>query len=192
MDFLFIVGCGHSGTTVIRDLFNAVTGTHVIPNESRLFEFPRYSFEVKRVLRQWEAAARADGASLIVEKTPQQVFHLQRIWQWLPNAKILGVVRDPRDVVASMLGRGRTVDAAVSRWCRAGEILKRVASDGRCRIMRYEDLVADPQQLMSELASFVGSEVHEALPQVRTRVEALAASGLESEPVRADHDNFRE
>lgn len=81
-----------------------------------------------------------------------------------PTAKMIHVVRDPRDRYASQLthrgvGRGR-IGAGAAMWLwsvRLGERNERRYPD-RYRIVQYESLVSDPVEVFSAILEFVGEE----------------------------------
>lgn len=99
------------------------------------------------------------------EKTPGNVLHMDRILAHWPNARILHIVRDPRDVFASLREAGKwdTVEAFASRWCTflgAAEGHKRTLGLGPDRYLevRYERLVRDPEEAMGEVIAFLGED----------------------------------
>ena len=63
--------------------------------------------------------ARREGKSRWVEKTPYNAGHIDRILSVWPGAKVLHVVRDPRDVYASMVEIGKWTEPTVfaEHWC---------------------------------------------------------------------------
>jgi hypothetical protein len=97
------------------------------------------------------------------EKTPGNVLHMDRILAHWPDARILHIVRDPRDVFASLREAGKwdTVDAFASRWCTflgAAERHKRSLdlSTKRYLEVRYERLVLNPEDAMRDVIAFLG------------------------------------
>jgi hypothetical protein len=97
-----------------------------------------------------------------VDKTPQNIYGAALILAEFPNARIVHILRNPLNVVASMLlGRQVSVpDAhgAINYWREAVLIAGtlRAAAPGRVLDMRYEDLVADVPGEMARLLDFAG------------------------------------
>lgn len=91
-----------------------------------------------------------------LEKTPGNVFGFHRALEAFPNARFIHLVRDGRDVVASLMRRGHSPFRAASRWMvsvMAGLRLETLACTTR---VRYEDLVIDPDGTLRQLCEVVG------------------------------------
>ncbi len=77
-----------------------------------------------------------------------------------PDSAFLCIVRDPRDVVASQQGRGfkRSVDRIATHWRDYYERFLRFARfhPGRTLVVRYEDLVADPEPQYERIFDLLG------------------------------------
>jgi hypothetical protein len=103
------------------------------------------------------------------DKTPQNLFRVPDLLACFPDAKVVAIVRDPRDVYLSLLGRdwagdssweiGRYIeqcDALVTRW------RKRFPPE-RFTSVRYEDLVLDPEQTLRTVCSFADLDFEPAM-----------------------------
>jgi hypothetical protein len=99
-------------------------------------------------------------AHLYGEKTPAHLFCAARLLGMREDLRVVGVVRDPRAVVVSRLevpwGRAR-VDVQAYRWLEAQEEMARLtkAFPDRVRVLRYEDVVANPDTTRDDLAAFM-------------------------------------
>jgi len=111
-------------------------------------------------------APKVAGAWRWVEKSPGNERFLARIWRDFEGAQVLHIIRRPADVAASHAGlmRGAAPKAARSNaalrkmivsYLLAARHLRRAAPD-RYRIVRYEQLVAAPHEVMADLAVFLG------------------------------------
>lgn len=92
---------------------------------------------------------------LIVEKTPAHVFYQKDILEVYPEAKLIYLVRDPRDVVASL----KTVNWSTSNVFTNAKVWKnaiRNIQQGPNRyVIYYEKLVVEPEQSLAALAGFL-------------------------------------
>jgi len=104
--------------------------------------------------------ARGKGAVRWGDKTPFHINHLPVAAEVFPDAQIVGIVRHPGAVVASQLRRGIPFSDALRHWRNQNGRLLRAAGrqDLRRRlvVLRYEDLVADPEPVLRALLRFLG------------------------------------
>lgn len=100
--------------------------------------------------------ARREGKARWVEKTPDNVLHLGRVWDAWPDACVLHVVRDPRDVYASWAANEKgTLEQFVSQARRILESVER--HDGpQLRHVRYESLVTDTKETLDDVVRWLG------------------------------------
>lgn len=106
------------------------------------------------------------------EKTPGNIAHVDRIWSFWPNAQVIHITRDPRDVFASLREARKwdTVEEFAERWCNtigAGtELINRIKPDDTAYlVIRYEDLIDAPEATMRRVVSFLNEDWE---PQVGT------------------------
>jgi Sulfotransferase family len=134
-----------------------------------------------------------DGrARVLAEKTPRHLYFADRILRWWPEAAVVEVVRDGRDVCVSLKAKsewrswaaGEVTDQA-ARWADAVRVGRRFAAapghEGRWLTVRYEKLEARPLEEVARLFDFVG------LPITRTRAAEIAEATT-PERVRAAFD----
>lgn len=89
-------------------------------------------------------------------------FETTRVLEELPDARVLCLVRDPRERCAAMLrsravGRGG-VAAETAAWVASARAAMRAAAAraDAVRIVRYEALIGDPEATLREVCAFVG------------------------------------
>jgi hypothetical protein len=106
------------------------------------------------------------------EKTPGNIAHVDRIWSFWPNAQVIHITRDPRDVFASLREARKwdSVEEFAERWCNtigAGtELINRINPDETAYlVIRYEDLIDAPEATMRRVVSFLNEDWE---PQVGT------------------------
>jgi hypothetical protein len=92
---------------------------------------------------------------LIVEKTPAHIFYKADILQHYPDATLIYLVRDPRDVVASL----KHCNWSTSNVFTNAKVWKNAARSfekgPRRYTIHYETLVTDPEKSLADLADFL-------------------------------------
>jgi hypothetical protein len=114
------------------------------------------------------------SADYFLEKTPTHSWHLDLVSALYPDAWIIHIIRDGRDVAHSgaELDFGPSdVEAAARHW---RDTIERVRRDSvlfsRYREVRYEALLADPVGETSELLTWLGLDVDDSVrSQLRER-----------------------
>jgi hypothetical protein len=114
---------------------------------------------------------RKQGVQRWADTTPEHILHLHRIKETIPNALVIHIIRDGRDVALSTdkLGYihrlpwdrkpskmvcGLYWDWMVSKGCRDGRDL----GDDYTEV-HFEDLVTKPRETLARLGEFVGQEL---------------------------------
>ena len=161
------ISCGPE-TRFLDDL-ERVTGAEW--HRLQQFGFPKSYWEAK--IAELFASVHRDyasrrGRSRWADKTPRYALRLDFIDRLFPDAQVLHVIRDGRDVVASHRARSGYSAAvrAVEKWPRYIRTARRVGDrlgPDRYREVRYEDLVSDPGQTMRDVLAFLGEPWDEAV-----------------------------
>jgi hypothetical protein len=124
-----------------------------------------YMFQLMRAM-----LANLQPGELFVDKTPLHALYLAEIRELLPESRIIHVIRDPRDVVASLLAASRTWGlgwaprtsrAAVRMWVehvRAATEAAKNVSPGQFLEVRYENLLVSPETTLHDVGEFLGLE----------------------------------
>jgi hypothetical protein len=201
---VFVVGARRSGTNWRRRMLDAHPAVAGIPAETHLFShgvrcladrvqhgttgstttgriyMDRGEFAVAArrfcdgVFESWQRR-EAPVAQLVGEHTPLHVHHLDLIGAVYPDAAVLHIVRDGRDVARSLLrmswGPASATEAA-EEWAAAVTDARAVAPAlSRYREVRYEELLADPRRGAEDLYRWLG---------IDTAAAVLDAAGTEA------------
>jgi sulfotransferase family protein len=105
--------------------------------------------------------AEAHDAERYGDKTPPFVLHMDLLAGMFPEARFVHLIRDARDVARSLVqtsfgpsGLARAAHVWARRVFRGRAAGSRIGP-GRYLEARYEDLVADPAAVLSEVCAFV-------------------------------------
>jgi hypothetical protein len=108
------------------------------------------------------------------------------IFRAYPDARILHMVRDPRDRYASVLTRWKVrrgdVGAGTAAWLASVKLGERHVAryPDRYRIVRYESLVRDPRGTLSEVCAFLGTVADERMLAMGGAADFRAQGGNSS------------
>ena len=133
--------------------------------------------------------AERNGKEIPCEKTPQNVFYLDEILRYLPNVKVINMVRDPRAVLLSQKNKGKRSDrAAYGRYRTKREDLRlRInyhpitisrlwnssVSTGTHYLdhpqvinVRFEDLLSQSEATVQRVCEFVGIDYQPSMLEI--------------------------
>lgn len=212
--FLFIIGSGRSGTTLLRSMFDAhpqMAVTHEAhfvatmgrhrhryadnANHFDLQRFLRDLFDDKKFLalglderelsaaladpppltfpdavrRVFEFYANRDGKLRYGDKTPGYVLRVPLLAGLFPEARFIHLIRDGRDVAVSFshvrFGPRSAGETAIywKRRVLQGRHDGRALGEHRYREVRYEDLVNEPEAILTDLCSFADLDFDPAM-----------------------------
>jgi hypothetical protein len=183
---VFVVGCPRSGTTWLQHMLAAHPATGGPRHETAMFSSVRGLVD-NRALHAWIGrdelfgalrrfcegllarcmADQAPDATRLIEKTPHHALHLDLVTAMFPDASIVGIHRDGRDVVRSLLEiEFGTQSAAVAAegWLQSTRAVREFASQStRTRDERYEELLAEPVGRVSDLMRWLDLRVDDSV-----------------------------
>jgi FMN phosphatase YigB (HAD superfamily) len=161
---IFVTGSARSGTTLLTLLLGSYSGVRVLPGERCLGEF---------------AIDRSAGW-LAAKRTPYCAAHVLADLPLLPHVYVVDIVRDPRDVVTSVLRPFPGYYCDFPRWQRDVTAAEAIAAvHPRFSQVRYEDLVSAADEVQAQLAAEFGLTPRCSFP------EHLATLGVVHEHDRA-------
>ena len=187
---IFLVGARRSGTNWLQRVVGAHPDVALVPSETYLFSrgiaplMERFHHGVRNspstgamyidaadltdALRDFCDRAllpflQADpGATRLAERTPEHVMALDVIGRVYPDAHVVQIVRDGRDVARSLLSQSwpsapKTMEAAAAEWrdCIAAAEAAAPALE-HYAVVRYEEMLADPLPHVTALYEQLG------------------------------------
>ena len=119
------------------------------------------------------------GKARWVEKTPRHLLMTDTIRALWPNAAIVRIVRDPRDVALSLAGMPFAKDSVVGNLVRVDQDERAsgalIESDRLAMTLRYEDLVSEPERELRRVCEFIGEAYEPAMLDARGSAGQVAA-----------------
>ena len=222
---IFIGGAGRSGTTLLRVMLDSHSRIacgpelKVLPSVARLWaelhgRWPEVLADshvqeadvdqafAALVAGLLEPQRRASGKARIAEKTPNNVFVFGQLHRMFPDAAFVHVLRDGRDVVASLLTMdwtttdGTPIDytrdarLAARYWAQAvmaaRTFARATAGNARFAEVRYEALVTDPERTLRALLAFLDEDWEPAVLDYHARAHDLgreSSAGQVMQPI---------
>lgn len=184
-DVFILYGALRSGTTMVRLMLanhpalSCVGETdflfdHLRP-DGRDWRYDRERLALDRVYRQGKLRAPddLDGVPALEDMIDQMRRekpgahpvlvlhrHAERALSLLPHAKVVHLLRDPRDVARSVIGMGwaGNVHQGVGLWMNTEDGWKDATSqrDVVAHAVRFEELVANPDDALRRICAFLG------------------------------------
>jgi len=152
------MGCGHSGTTLLKQIINNHKNVFGINHETGIFAKHREKDTDEEIIKNLENLDKRINEKWMCEKTPGHVYGIDRIFKLIENPKIIVIIRDGRDVIASLYKRYCDFNKSVDRWIDDNtEWLKNSHKDS-FHILKYEDLVKEPRIQLKKICSYLQEE----------------------------------
>jgi Sulfotransferase family len=181
-EWIFVVGCNNSGTTLIHDVLASTGKFSFMPHEGQRYTnvlrrarkkghqrvWTEYleelqlneldsTSEVPRLLFDWLREIGARPKPRIIEKTTANAVRMRWLQRAFPRAAFIGVVRNGYAVVEGIKRKG---NKAANRGARHWKLVNEIMLDdaprvGRFLMVRYEDFVTVPHEVLPRLARFL-------------------------------------
>ncbi len=124
--------------------------------------------------------ARAAGKERWMEKTPRHLLMTDTLRRHWPDASIVRIVRDPRDVALSLARMPFAKESVVGNLVRVDDDDRisrgRIESDSRALTLRYEDLVTQPEPALRRICAFIGEAYEPGMLDSRGTASTVAAA----------------
>lgn len=147
---VFIVGCSHSGTTLLVRIIGAHPRVHGLLDETKVFCSGRAGR-----LAEFDIETYRLGKDRWAEKTPEHINHLEEIFRARPGARVLLILRDGRDVAVSIRKRNNAFESAVKQWMETNRNSEAWWNDPRMKVIRYEKLVQEFEATVTDCLAFL-------------------------------------
>ena len=153
----FLVGNQHSGTSVSLAVLGAHSRIHAIPYETKLMEKDSERW-FRMGLKNFDLRAIAAGKHRWIEKTPNHILKIEQILEWCPEAQIVLVLRDGRDVAASLKKRTGRLQEGIENWVSRNRHSQKFWDHPNVHVFKYEDLIVNFDQTLQSILQFLGED----------------------------------
>ncbi len=150
--FIFIIGCGHSGTTVLNKIIGNHRDIYGIDYETNLFFYSE-----KKILNELKILFNEKNKlnkKYICEKTPKHVYYIDKMYKYTINPKIIVITRDGRDVICSLKKRFGTLNHGLQRWIDDNNQWLNHKNKNNFFIFKYEDLIKNKTDVLKKIFKF--------------------------------------
>lgn len=191
MSRVFIVGVGRSGTSLLQSIIASHPDVKAIPETGFLRRFiylksgeqgsfladknlqrcPRLlkalveinnSQDDTQLLKAYKKFTNSDTGTIVLDKDPRLIECVSLLKTDFPEAKIINIYRDPRDVIASKKkaswSSGRSLlNYLVSSRVQLGDAIN-ADKMGWQFSLKYEDLISHPEKHIRQVCDYLGVE----------------------------------
>jgi len=153
LNLISISGCGHSGTTLTATVLGAHKNLLLIPIETKMFLDESYD------INNFIFNNYSNKETMIIEKTPNHIYVLDKIKKEYPNAKFILNIRDPRDIASSLYNRFEDWNKSINRLKKDFDYIKRFYSFGH--LVKYEDIVNNFENTFIDICKYIDIDFDE-------------------------------
>jgi hypothetical protein len=147
----------------------------------------------------FEKNAAGEGKSRWGDKTPYYVLHISKLLDWWPDAQIIHIVRDGRDVALSMFGRRHDFRAyntyhVAKQWqhyVETGHSQGQLLPASQYLELRYEDMISDQKTALQNICTFLGENYSDELLDYKKAGIAGKTPLLQKPIQKSNRDKWR-
>lgn len=186
---VYIVSCGHSGSSVLLNILGSHSSFYAIPGEAVLPGNPL----ALSLLKRFDMATLVHGKKRWVEKTPKHIRSIEFLKEVTPGAKFIIIIRDGRDVALSIKKRFGSVEFGAQRWVNDNLMGEAFWGDDSVKVIRYEALVEEPKVVLEEVLDFLGESFEPECLNFHEKPKSYYSSNIECPPdaTQEHHKQYR-
>ena len=159
--FIFIIGCGHSGTTLLNKIIGNHKDIYGIDYETNIFFYSE--LKILNELKLFVSEKNKLNKKYICEKTPKHVYYIDKMYKYTINPKIIIMTRDGRDVICSLKKRFGTINHGLQRWIDDNNQWLNNKNINKFFIFKYEDLVKNKTETINKICKYLKIEYYDEI-----------------------------
>jgi hypothetical protein len=117
------------------------------------------------------------GKDIWLEKTPRHIFYIPHISRYTPQVHFIHIIRDGRDVVASIYDRAikysniqnfgtqKDVGYGINLWNQALGVSMRYVNNPHHTLVSYEQLVQEPKVVLNRICNQIGIDYEPSMQE---------------------------
>jgi hypothetical protein len=184
---IFIVGCGHSGTSILLAILGSHSKIYAVPQETYL----AYSLETRsaalkenarRKIRGFDRSAIAEKKMRWAEKTPSHIYSIKELFELCPGCKIILIIRDGRDVACSIQDRTSSLEEGINRWVKDNRAGQAFWNHPQVYTLNYEELIENFKPTITDVLGFLGENFEETMLHHHETPKLFYAKQIEKPP----------
>ncbi len=148
MKLISVSGCGHGGTTLMATIIGSHKNLYLYPYETWAF-VDGYPEKIDNLLQN----KYDDNVIGIVEKTPKHIYFIDQINNRYQDTSFVFMVRDPRDLVASLYKRTNDWNKSINRVYQDMYCVRLYQHLGLT--VKYENLVTNLVPTIQNVCSYI-------------------------------------
>ena len=178
-----IIGVYRGRDEVVREFLDQVSAEDL----HLRYDQTRWSLRswTAHVFSRLDAVSARSGHRIWVEKTPLHLHYAAMLTDFFPEVKVIHIVRKPLANIGALLEVSRrypetfaqgTIDLAIRRYLREIQISNQLGPAMNHRIVRYEDLVRQPEQEVRALCTFLELGYSDEMMAFRETADEVSTS----------------
>jgi hypothetical protein len=180
---IFVVGCGHSATTLLLRILGAHSRICAIPFESSFaIKWPAPCPSARSFFERCNLFTSRMGKARWVEKTPKHIYFLNEILHHFPDGKIFLMLRDGRDVACSIQDRRGSLEVGIARWIKDNRAGQKFWDHPNVRLIRYETIVTDFEKTIHGVMDFIGEPFEDSVRNYHESIRYFFTDHIEKPP----------
>ena len=146
MNFIFIAGCGHTGSSILARIIGEHSKILFQKKETNIFLLYNH-FTYKKKLDLINKQNKKLKKTHYLEKTNRHLWHLDYILKKVPKSKFILTTRKSFDIIGSLYKRSKNLDDSIYTI--------RHLEKKNAILVQYEQLIKNPEKTIKKIFKFL-------------------------------------